>query len=429
MRLRLLSDAGAATRRLGVSPLRNARRWPVMQPWRDGRRRGSNMAVYRPTYTDKKTGQTKQQRIWWYEFTFAGRTVRASSKSTRKTIATQTEENRRKELEKAYSGGGASEPPAHHVRTVTTALAAYAKTYPVNHTAKSIAIVKERSPHLEKHLGNLLMPDLTEDRMKVYMADRKMGGASNRTIIMELDVLARATGSKFQILWPKLRKLKENHDVGRALESLEEKAILDAASKNRSRLIFPFLYTLAWTGLRSDEARTLRWSQVKFDTGEIVVGKAKTEAGRGRRIPMTANLKVVLEQHESWYAGKLGKIQPDWFVFPSFNRLAPVDPMKPVKSLKTAWESIREKAHVKCRLRDLRHSFCTKLAEAGVPEITMLDMMGHVSAAMLKRYSHIRARARREAIDSIEFRQNSNVPLQESLQVSDSAKSKTAVTH
>ena len=30
-----------------------------------------------------------------------------------------------------------------------------------------------------------------------------------------------------------------------------------------------------------------------------------------------------------------------------------------------------------------RHSFCTKLAEAGVPESTMLDMMGHVSPAML----------------------------------------------
>lgn len=32
---------------------------------------------------------------------------------------------------------------------------------------------------------------------------------------------------------------------------------------------------------------------------------------------------------------------------------------------------------------------CTKLAEAGVPESTMLDMMGHVSTAMLRRYSHI----------------------------------------
>ncbi|MBK5294114.1 MAG: tyrosine-type recombinase/integrase [Acidobacteriia bacterium] len=40
-----------------------------------------------------------------------------------------------------------------------------------------------------------------------------------------------------------------------------------------------------------------------------------------------------------------------------------------------------------------RHSFCTKLAEAGEPESTMLDIMGHMSTAMLRRYSHIRAQA------------------------------------
>jgi hypothetical protein len=44
------------------------------------------------------------------------------------------------------------------------------------------------------------------------------------------------------------------------------------------------------------------------------------------------------------------------------------------------------------------------LAEAGVPESTMLDMMGHVSAAMLRRYSHIRAKARRDAIAALEGR-------------------------
>jgi hypothetical protein len=115
-------------------------------------------------------------------------------------------------------------------------------------------VVKERAPHIEKHLGSLLMPDLTEDRIKAYMATRKLEKASNRTINMELSVLARAVGSKFQILWPKLKHLEENHDVGRALEPAEEMAILDMAAKNRSRLIYPFLYTLAWTGMRSDEA-------------------------------------------------------------------------------------------------------------------------------------------------------------------------------
>jgi hypothetical protein len=37
----------------------------------------------------------------------------------------------------------------------------------------------------------------------------------------------------------------------------------------------------------------------------------------------------------------------------------------------------------------------------------MLDIMGHVSTAMLWQYSHIRAQARREAIEALESRQAS----------------------
>jgi hypothetical protein len=43
----------------------------------------------------------------------------------------------------------------------------------------------------------------------------------------------------------------------------------------------------------------------------------------------------------------------------------PVDATKPVTSLKTAWETVKTAAEVACRLHDLGHSFCTKLADAG----------------------------------------------------------------
>ena len=41
------------------------------------------------------------------------------------------------------------------------------------------------------------------------------------------------------------------------------------------------------------------------------------------------------------------------------------------------------------------------MAEAGVPESTMLAIMGHMSRAMLERYSHIRMAAKREAIECL----------------------------
>ena len=73
--------------------------------------------------------------------------------------------------------------------------------------------------------------------------------------------------------------------------------------------------------------------------------------------------------------------------------------------LKRAWGSVRDDAEVDCRLHDLRHSFCTKLVRPGVPESTMLDIMGHVSPAMLRRYSHIRDKAPNEPIAALEAKQ------------------------
>ncbi len=55
----------------------------------------------------------------------------------------------------------------------------------------------------------------------------------------------------------------------------------------------------------------------------------------------------------------------------------------------------------RCRLHDLRHTAATKMAEAGIPESTMLALMGHMSRAMLERYSHIRMAAKREAVEAL----------------------------
>ena len=78
------------------------------------------------------------------------------------------------------------------------------------------------------------------------------------------------------------------------------------------------------------------------------------------------------------------------------------------------------------RLHDLRHTAATKMAEAGVPESTMLSLMGHMSRAMLERFSHIRIKAKREAAESLATTKpaaaKSNAVVQESVQVAQTAK-------
>lgn len=42
-------------------------------------------------------------RIWWYQFSFAGRMIRELSRSTSKTIAKSAEQERGRELEAGYN--------------------------------------------------------------------------------------------------------------------------------------------------------------------------------------------------------------------------------------------------------------------------------------------------------------------------------------
>jgi integrase len=388
------------------------------------------MAVYRPKYKDPTTRKLVRSAVWWYEFTYVGSRIRESSKQTKKTLAIEAEKQRRKELEQSYAGIPSHETPKDRIRTVKGALATYGKSYAVNHREKSTAVVTERSKHLERLLGSLLMPDLTQERITAYMSERKTEGASNRTINMELGVLSRAVGQHFRVLWPKLKKLEERHDIGRALAPDEESRLIEAVQKNRSRLIGPFVRIALFTGMRRDEIRLLRWSQIDFEKKHITVGRAKTSAGRGRVIPIGPTLAAVLSLHADWFKAKFGAIEPDWFVFPFCRRAKPIDPARPVTTLRKAWGTVCGQAGIQCRIHDLRHTVCTKMAEAGVPEATMLDIMGHMSTAMLRRYSHIRQAAKVEAIEALEARSpfSNGVP-KEFPKASEKQASKSAVTH
>jgi integrase len=77
-----------------------------------------------------------------------------------------------------------------------------------------------------------------------------------------------------------------------------------------------------------------------------------------------------------------------------------LDPTKPVTTIKTSWRNVRRKAGVKGRLHDSRHTLVTELAESGAGDQTIKDIAGHVSPQMLKHYSHIRMKAKREALDA-----------------------------
>ncbi len=140
--------------------------------------------------------------------------------------------------------------------------------------------------------------------------------------------------------------------------------------------------------------------QIDFESRYLTVGHSKTEAGEGRTIPLNAALFDCLVQYARWYSERFGEIKQDWFVLP-FGKSKQLDPTRPITTLKTAWNTVRERAGVNGRWHDARHTLITELAESGAGDQTIMDIAGHVSRQMLARYSHIRMKAKRRALEAV----------------------------
>lgn len=372
------------------------------------------MAVYKP----KRLGRIG--KFYVCEFVYQGKRFVESTGSTTKTVAKEYEKTRKAELERA-AAGLPTEQKATRIRTVSDVVKPYLEGYKITHRPMSIVFAKGCLKHITDELGNVILSDLTDDRIRAYIRKRQGEKASGRTINMEIGELSRAIGKPWSLLWPKVRKLEERKDIGHAL-SVEEQQRLVAALKDSTtphlRTLIPLLLL---TGMRSGEAFSLTWGQVDLMDKTITVGTAKTSAGTGRIIPFHADLATVLATHRRNHVESFGEPSPTHFVFP-WGSPMPSDPTRHVVSLKHGWTTLRKLADVCCRSHDLRHTFATRLAEAGVSESTMLALMGHMSRRMLERYSHIRMAAKREAVAGLTLTGKAETSPKESPKTSPSSK-------
>jgi hypothetical protein len=72
--------------------------------------------------------------------------------------------------------------------------------YGINHRPSAVAYVKSCMKNVERLFGAVLLPNLTEDRIRNYMATRQRERASVRTINAELGELSRAIGHHWSSL-------------------------------------------------------------------------------------------------------------------------------------------------------------------------------------------------------------------------------------
>lgn len=403
------------------------------------------MAIYRPT---------KDTKIWWYDFIFEGQRVRESAKTRSKTVAKNAERVRRREIEESYNGIKRRD----RAKLFSVAAEDWLVLKALTLAESSQSIEKYNLKHLRPHFERRLVTDIQAKDVSRYQTSRLAEGASPKTVNLEVGTL-RAILRRNRVwgdIQQDVRMLSTTDDVGHALSTDEEAALLAACLKSRSRCLYPAVMIALNTGMRYSEIRLLQWKQLDFIDHFLTVGESKTRTGTGRVIPLNPRILSVLEMWATNFPGR----QPNHYVFP-FEKYGAkgeedtfgftsgavaydTDLTRPIGDWKEAWEKAKERAgailrgkpdepqplkieqlrketknrakpskgadrkknlkpaSLKCRFHDLRHTAVTRLLEAGIPYPVVASVMGWSAATairMSKRYGHIGQKALRVAMD------------------------------
>jgi hypothetical protein len=135
------------------------------------------MSVFRPQYKDKKTGESKYTKVWYYKFIFAGRPIKESAKTTSKTVAKEAEKRRRRELEQGFNG--LTDSRDERIRTIRELAKTFLDDYKLRQP-KSATFAGYAIAHVIRLLGDLMTVDITDRTVLKYQTDRLNGGLPPR---------------------------------------------------------------------------------------------------------------------------------------------------------------------------------------------------------------------------------------------------------
>src|ERR1700716_4007981 len=140
------------------------------------------------------------------------------------------------------------------------------------------------------------------------------------------------------------------------------------------------------TGMRRGEITHQRWEDIDFYSRVLSVTRSKTPEGESREIPLTDRLFKLLSEQR----------QKEGVVFGYQG--------EQVTIIKRSWKTALKNAGVRhLRFHDLRHTFNTRLMEAGVLQEIRMALMGHSSGEEINAiYTHVEFPAKREAIRKLE---------------------------
>jgi integrase len=282
---------------------------------------------------------------------------------------------------------------------------------------RTVAFDRERLEVVKRHLGDIRLTTITRKVIEGFQAKRRVEGASNRTINMDVGALRQVLRrfKQWRRLEDEVKMLTEagGAPVGRALTPEEQKRLFEAAASNPEwEHVYCAAVLAANSSMRGVEVKHVRRRDVDLEKvwdvdsatgkGVLNVTRSKNETSK-RPIPLNGAARRAVEQMLK-KADALGHTEPNHYLWCA-SQHHKFDPTKPARQWNGAWRSLRNAAGLRgFRFHDLRHTVVTDLLEAGEPEHVIEAITGHLSRRMLEHYSHQRLKAKGQMLARMEER-------------------------
>jgi len=168
----------------------------------------------------------------------------------------------------------------------------------------------------------------------------------------------------------------------RVLNHDDEVRLLKSANKKLRQIIIFALNT----GMRRGEILNLKWEDIDLEGRTILIKKSKS--GKPRKVPINSRLfeKLIKWKEEN---------NNSHFLFTSSKT------GKPFKTVRKSWDSACKAANIKnLRFHDLRRTFGSRLALAGVDLNRIKELLGHASVKTTEIYLHADSKDIHNAVEA-----------------------------
>jgi len=257
---------------------------------------------------------------------------------------------------------------------------------------RSFARDEQLYARLGPKFGNTPLKSISRYGVELFKGEIMNQALSPATVDHHLKLLRHLLNLAVQ--WDMLDKnplkgiqlLNVDNQVENYLKDDEMHRFLEVLKTDSNRPICLLLMFLLSTGARLNEAVQARWDQIDTENASWKIPASNSKSKKVRSVPLNDSALWVLGQAR----------QQGEFAYPFANP----DTGKPYQSVRRVFYRLCERAKVKLRIHDLRHSFASLLVSGGRSLYEVQQILGHSDPKVTMRYAHLSSKALHQAANA-----------------------------